>query len=244
MLPYANFVLSIFFVKSILSIFFLLFAFISALSMLALMGKTKRKMNPLLLRMIHRWSGVVFLLLFLVISYLCLRYVAFVGDKLSTRAVFHGVMALSLFTILGVKLSIVKFYRQFLKFVPGMGLTVFSLAFEITLISAGFYFLTSWHPAVAKTQPPTIASSAEAQTGKALFENKCSFCHYTNRFDVKVGPGLKEILKRDKLPVSGKPATPENVRAQLINPYKNMPSFQSSLSEEDIKNLIAYLKTF
>jgi cytochrome c2 len=60
---------------------------------------------------------------------------------------------------------------------------------------------------------------------------------------VKIGPGLKGILTREKLPVSGKPATPENVIHQLKEPFKDMPSFRSSLSEQDINDLIAYLKT-
>ena len=78
--------------------------------------------------------------------------------------------------------------------------------------------------------------------GKEIFDSKCGFCHQTNSTKKGVGPGLKGIMKGDKTLVSNKPSTPENIIDQLKNPYQNMPSF-SSLSEEDILNVIAYLNT-
>jgi mono/diheme cytochrome c family protein len=42
--------------------------------------------------------------------------------------------------------------------------------------------------------------------------------------------------------VSGRPLS-ENVRKQLIKPYKNMPSFADQLTAEQRNKLIAYLKT-
>ena len=78
--------------------------------------------------------------------------------------------------------------------------------------------------------------------GKKLFDAKCGFCHKTNSTEKTVGPGLKGIMKGDKVLVSKKPATPKNIVDQLKNPYRNMPSF-TSLSEEDILNVIAYLNT-
>jgi cytochrome c2 len=87
-----------------------------------------------------------------------------------------------------------------------------------------------------KTDAQTIAK------GKELFESKCSFCHDPNSTRTVVGPGLKGILKRDKLPVSKRPATPENVMRQLKEPDGDMPSF-SYLSEKELEDIIAYLNT-
>jgi mono/diheme cytochrome c family protein len=61
-------------------------------------------------------------------------------------------------------------------------------------------------------------------TGKKLFESKCAFCHKTNSSETIVGPGLKGIMKGDRLPVSKKQATPENIAEQMKNPYEEMPS--------------------
>ncbi|MEW6418126.1 MAG: cytochrome c [Nitrospirota bacterium] len=57
-----------------------------------------------------------------------------------------------------------------------------------------------------------------------------------------MGPGHKGILKNPLLPVSKKPATPENIVHQLKKPYKDMPSF-SYLSDTEVQNIIAYLNT-
>ena len=72
--------------------------------------------------------------------------------------------------------------------------------------------------------------------------SQCSFCHKTNSTEKITGPGLKGILKNNNLPVSRRPATPENIAAQLKSPYKDMPSF-SYLPEEDVLNIVAYLNT-
>jgi mono/diheme cytochrome c family protein len=233
-----------FYTKSILAIFFLLTAVVSATSMLALMGKTERKLSPDFLKRTHKLSGLVFILLYLVLIFFGLRYVALFGDRLSTRAVLHAVLALTLILVLALKISLVRFYRQFLKLVPEMGMAVFILAMEVFFISAGFFFLTKWwHPTFATKQPAAVILSADAQIGRGIFEKKCSFCHYADKSENKMGPGLKGILKKEALPVSGKPAKPENVANQIINPYKNMPSFKTTISEEEIKNLLAYLET-
>lgn len=78
--------------------------------------------------------------------------------------------------------------------------------------------------------------------GKELYESKCYFCHdaYSNKREV--GLGHKGILKNPLLPVSKKPATPENVANQIRNPYKDMPSF-SYLLDEDVENIVAFLNT-
>lgn len=228
--------------KSIVAIFFLVAGLIAVICMLTLMGKAERKISATFLRRTHKGAGLVFSLLFLVISYFCIKYVSAIGDQLSVRAVFHGVLALGLFIVLALKLSIVQFYKQFLRYVPGLGMTVFALAFVVFCTSAGYFFLATGEPTEAEEQVSEVSVSADAQKGGALFDSKCSFCHYADRTDSKMGPGLKGVLKGEKLPVSGKPAMPENAIQQLLNPYRNMPSF-STLSEQEIKDLLAYLKT-
>jgi cytochrome c2 len=176
------------------------------------------------------------------ISYFCLQYVKMAGDGLSTRAMFHGVLALALFFILALKLSIVQFYKQFLRYVPGLGMTVLGLAFAVFSTSAGYFFLVTEKTTVAGETTSEVIESSGVERGEAVFENQCSFCHHADRTDSKLGPGLKGVLKAENLPASGRPATPENVTRQLLSPYQNMPSF-SSLSEQEIKDLLAYLNT-
>ena len=87
-----------------------------------------------------------------------------------------------------------------------------------------------------RTDPESIAA------GKQLFKRKCVICHDIESSEMRTGPGLVGILKKSKLPVSKKPATPENIKRQLLDPYERMPSF-TYLSEEDIQDLIAFLNT-
>lgn len=244
-----------FFIKSILALVFLLVGLIGVICMLTLMGRTERKISATLLRRLHKGAGLVFTILFIVISYFCIKYVATVGDQLSLRAVFHGVLAIGLFIVLVIKILIVLFYKQFMRYVPGLGLTVFALAFVVVCTSAGYFFLKN---ADFKARAEQIREAPQAEPekeiskrvvsikgdpekGSALFESKCSFCHYSDREDSKMGPGLKGILKRETLPISGRPANVESIKQQLMTPVSSMPPF-TSLTEQELADLLAYLE--
>ena len=228
--------------KSVISIFFLVVGLITMVAMLTLMGRTERKTSGAFLRRLHKGAGALFAVMFLVISYFCLQYVEMASDGLSTRAVFHGVLALTLFVVLALKISIVRFFKQFLRYVPGLGMTVFGLAFIVFFTSAGYFFLVTEKTTVAGEADSGVSGPSSVGRGQALFDNQCSFCHFADRTDSKMGPGLKGVLKGETLPASGRPATPENVTQQLLNPYQNMPSF-TSMSEQEIEDLLVYLKT-
>ncbi|MFO7752939.1 MAG: c-type cytochrome [Desulfobacteraceae bacterium] len=84
--------------------------------------------------------------------------------------------------------------------------------------------------------------SATASGGKALFEKKCAACHLAKSTQTKVGPGLKGLYNKEKMPVSGWPVTEENLERQLKNPFDQMPAFDQ-LTDEEIKTLTDYIKT-
>lgn len=237
--------MSFFLVKSILAVFFLLAGLIAVISMLTLMGRTERKISANLLRKTHKIAGFVFCGLLIVISYLCIKYWAEVGDQLSPRAVSHGVLALVLIPVFILKLSLVRFYKQFLKYVPVMGMIVFALSFTVFSTSAGFFFLrticekSETGETAAATQTRFQGSS---ERGALLYNDKCRACHYADREDRKAGPGLKNLLKKETLPHSGRPANIENIKRQLVRPILTMPSF-NNLSEQELADLLAYLET-
>jgi cytochrome c2 len=79
------------------------------------------------------------------------------------------------------------------------------------------------------------------EKGENLFVSKCAFCHHTDKKDTKVGPGLREIFKGKLLPASKKDVTRENIRSQIKTPLAKMPAFPD-LSEQDIRDIIAYLR--
>jgi mono/diheme cytochrome c family protein len=237
--------MSLFLLKSIIAVFFLGAALVAALAMLTLMGKMERKSGPETLRKIHKRAGFVFGLLLLILSIVCIIYLGKAGDQISLRAVLHAYLALFLLVIFALKVTIVRFFRQFLKVVPTLGMTVLVLAVVIFLSSAGYFFLRSArsNPQPA-APPPTAAPSlgSAAEKGAQIFRSRCAACHFADKEDRKTGPGLKGILIRPRLPVSGRPATPENILKQLETPYLAMPAFPS-LVGQDAADLLAYLKT-
>jgi len=237
--------MSLFLIKSILGIIFLLSGLVAIICMLTLMGKTEKKVSAVFLRKTHKISGFVFFALLLVISYFCLKYWAMIGDQISTRAVFHGVLAFALLIIFILKISIVQFYKQFLRFAPVLGMTVFCLAFVVFSTSGGYYFLRTLYSNPEKMETSTVSQAqiqGHVDSGKILFQNKCSSCHYAEKEDKKIGPGLKNLLKNETLPHSGRLASVENVKQQLIKPILMMPAF-TNLSKQELVDLFAYLET-
>lgn len=80
--------------------------------------------------------------------------------------------------------------------------------------------------------------------GAQQFRRKgCSTCHDTESTEFGFGPGLQGLFERDKMPKSGRPVSEAAVRRQLREPYDAMPSFKEKLTDEELEDLVAYLKT-
>jgi len=80
--------------------------------------------------------------------------------------------------------------------------------------------------------------------GQLLFAMHCQGCHTGRRLDLeKVPPDLHGLFDRKYLP-SGRSATDDMVRSTIQTGRSGiMPSFEGSLSEEDIQAIILYLHT-
>lgn len=240
----------IFLLKSLLSILLLVLTFFSFLTMLEVFGRESR-FDVERLKRLHRFNGRIYLILYILIAYFCVDFIVKTKAEPSPRAAFHGVFALSVITLLFLKFTFVRFYKKFYNWAKTLGILVGLLTIGMIGTSAGYYLLITKfgkdipvkkveekeiQKVVLKTDSESIAK------GKELYESKCYFCHDAFSTKWEVGPGHKGILKNPLLPVSKKPATPENIANQLRHPYKDMPSF-SYLSDEDVLNLIAYLNT-
>jgi mono/diheme cytochrome c family protein len=115
---------------------------------------------------------------------------------------------------------------------------------RVTAGVVGFTVAIAVLMAVFRAFTSGAGASTEVEQGAVLFaENGCGQCHYTDRTETKVGPGLKGLFNREELPASGRPVSEETVRRQLKTPFKNMPSFEDRLTEAQSGDLIAYLKT-
>ena len=84
---------------------------------------------------------------------------------------------------------------------------------------------------------------ADAESrGQQVFSSTCTFCHFTDTTERKVGPGLMGLFRRERLPVSGDPVSDERVRRQIRQGSGAMPP-HGHLSDADVAALVEYLKT-
>ena len=87
-----------------------------------------------------------------------------------------------------------------------------------------------------------LQNAQAASMGEKIFETNCSGCHYHDRKETKVGPGLLELFQNPRLPTSGRATSAKTVREQIINGGNRMPPFKH-LKKEEITALIDYLKS-
>jgi hypothetical protein len=256
-LSFARDLMHIFLLKSILALVITFLVFIAMFTMFEVFGRTEKKYDTAKLKKIHRLNGVVYLLLFLFIAYLCIDFIISTKTELSSRATFHAVFALAVVVLLGVKIAILKLYRQYYGKVQMIGLVIALLTFGIVGTSAGYYLLITKFGTdrsvengvkqikkiPQKAEKILVKTDSESiSIGKEIYDSKCSFCHDPYSTETVVGPGHKGILKNPVLPVSKMSAIPENIVRQIMTPYKDMPSF-AYLNKDEVLNIIAFLNT-
>ncbi len=107
--------------------------------------------------------------------------------------------------------------------------TMFPRLFLILALSCTFGFFLSSAP-VASAQNPKAAEAA----GATLFRDKgCAYCHGANTQGTAKGPSLENVRKTMK---------PAQITDQIKNGGQKMPSFEDSLSDDEIAQLVAYLR--
>ena len=98
----------------------------------------------------------------------------------------------------------------------------------------------------AQSSKSDVALSERATKGKVIFNDYCYRCHEVDSTRAKplgpMGPQLSGLFRRAKL-FDGKPVTEANVKEFIkTGPTPGMPGFRYALSDQEIENLIEYLK--
>ena len=79
-------------------------------------------------------------------------------------------------------------------------------------------------------------SKAQEEAGAALFRDTgCTFCHGADLKGTKKAPSLDDLRAQ-------KQWTPEKMTDQILNGGQKMPPFRDSLSDEQIADLVAFLR--
>jgi cytochrome c len=95
----------------------------------------------------------------------------------------------------------------------------------------------------AKSPAKKSGASGAATRGKDVFEKKCALCHYADSDAKKIGPGLKGMSKRGTFTVNNNKVTDESLKTWIENGDTLMPPFKDVLEADQIKDVIAYVKT-
>ena len=98
-------------------------------------------------------------------------------------------------------------------------------------------------PAAKPAPKKTAPAKGSATKGKEVFDQKCGICHFADSDAKKIGPGLKGLFKRGTFTVNNNKVTEENLKTWIENGDSLMPPFKDALDEQQIRDVIAYVKT-
>jgi cytochrome c2 len=256
---------SIFFLKSLLSVVVVVVtALLAMFTAFEVFGRSKQRFDSGKFMKIHKIIGIFYFLVFFFIAYFCLDFIMMSKAELSARSTFHGICALSILILMGLKIVFIRIYRNFYGYAKLIGILISVLTFLMVGISGGYYMVVTNFGSdqsfdkilkykklayqeemqrIAEERRYNVTTEPESiKRGETIFAAKCSICHDAYSTATKVGPGLKGVLKNPELPVSRRPARPENIIRQLRQPFNRMPSF-GYLTEEEVADIIAFLNT-
>jgi hypothetical protein len=255
--------MTIFHLKALLSLVLLLPAVYSMYTMFQVFGGATAD-NVARVKLRHKASGYLFLLIVLLISYLCVGFAVASKAEPSPRAAIHIVLALAILTLLCIKVLFIRRFHQFYAQAKTIGIVIGIMSIVMIGVSGGYfmamtrfgqdrsvdkslyYQLRGPLLTVVRTggpgRSPIRTDRVSIELGRTLFAARCSACHDPMSTRTIVGPGLKGILRGRTLPKSNNPATAESIRFQLRQPMGSMPSF-AYLTEDEMEDLIAYLNT-
>lgn len=118
-----------------------------------------------------------------------------------------------------------------------------TVTFVILLVLSLSAALLAQQP--VKKSPPSKSirgDSAAVKRGAQVYADTCEICHNSASIEKKIGPGLKGLSSRPKFS-DGKKVDDASLRRWIEEGGKDMPGFKDHLNPEQIRDLIAYLKT-
>jgi mono/diheme cytochrome c family protein len=87
-----------------------------------------------------------------------------------------------------------------------------------------------------------LGLDADQASGRHIYQQTCAPCHDAHSVPGENGPSLKGLFKKTFLP-SGLPANERFVRQTILNGRNMMPAAGSSLTQQQLDELITYLHT-
>jgi len=92
-----------------------------------------------------------------------------------------------------------------------------------------------------------LEAKGDPARGREIFLDHCQLCHDASTNQARMGPGLKGLFQMPPHKMSDGTEhtvhTEAMIREQIVKGSRSMPPWGSNLSEKDLDNLMAYLKT-
>lgn len=78
--------------------------------------------------------------------------------------------------------------------------------------------------------------------GRRAYQARCANCHEAYLDRPRNGPSMKDLYKRKYLP-SGAPSNDDRVRDAILLGRPYMPGYRGVMSQQELEDLMAYLRT-
>lgn len=102
-------------------------------------------------------------------------------------------------------------------------------------------------PAPGQSQSRTpemraLDSKDTIRRGEAVFKQRCAICHYAASTEKKIGTGLRGIGERERFS-NGQRVDSATMTRIIENGGKNMPPLRGQITDAQMRDLLAYLRT-
>lgn len=118
----------------------------------------------------------------------------------------------------------------------------FAVALLVVIGSALAFAAAQKTPQPAPKSAATVNNPATVASGQKIYAKQCAICHYATSKAKKIGPGLANIYPSGKFS-NGKKVDDASMRAWIESGGKDMPGYKDLLKPNEIRDLIAYLRT-
>jgi len=113
---------------------------------------------------------------------------------------------------------------------------------RVTLLAATALLVSTGGLAQKAAKSKDDPAQAEIKRGKELYKKHCEICHYAEAEAIKMAPGMKGIYKKGKF-TDGKKVDDASMRAWIEKGGPKMPPFRDTLNDQQITQMIAYIRT-
>ena len=111
----------------------------------------------------------------------------------------------------------------------------------VAIVFAALWFLAC--DVERRKSDAELGLNPQQAAGRKLYDNYCDRCHEPYSSRGKKGPSMKGVFKHEYLSLSGLPANDERMTDIVKYGRSKMEGFGQVMSDQQIKDLIAYMHT-